>query len=405
MNILVANLGSTSFKFRLFEMERERQVARGAIENIGQASTYEIELLDSAEDQAIRKQGTRHLVDHTAALELTLGVLDDLNFDTGENEGNLTIGFKAVHGGRFKDVHLVNEELIAEMEQLSCVAPAHNPPYAAAMRDLKRRFPDVQQVAAFETGFHTTTPREFQAYAIPDSWTEDYGVKKLGFHGASHRFIAEHMQELSPDCPRVISCHLGGSSSLCAIKNGKSLGATMGMSPQSGLPQNNRCGDFDAFALPLLMQQTKQSLEEVLRALATQSGLLGISGVSSDLREIVAAASEGNDKAQLAIDVFVAEIRRHLGGMIVRLNGVDAIVFTGGIGERSGLIRQAVCSGLDELGIVIEESLNRRMLDPSEAELEGGLQVHAATSKVEIWVVPTNEELVVARQAMSLLEK
>jgi acetate kinase len=294
-------------------------------------------------------------------------------------------------------VQLVTPDVLNEMESMGQVAPAHNPPYVSAMRLLGKQFPDLPLVAAFETGFHQTIADAQRYYATPRKWADQFQVKKWGFHGASHRFIGERMQQLlSGKAPRVISCHLGGSNSLCAMREGVSFANTLGMSPQTGIPHNNRVGDFDPFALPIVMRETGQSLEEVLDDLANQSGLLGLSGISGDCRDLEIAAAAGNQDAQLALDVFVAEIRRHLGGLLLQLGGAEAIVFTGGIGENGTAIRAAVCEGLSELGISLDAERNQS--SNNEA------LVSTDSSKVQIWVVPTNEEIVVARQTKLLLE-
>jgi acetate kinase len=234
-------------------------------------------------------------------------------------------------------------------------------------------------------------------YAVPLSWADELHIKRWGFHGASHRYISERTARLlGRDDLRVISCHLGGSSSLCAIRNGRSVATSMGMSPQSGVPHNNRVGDFDPFALPLVMRATGKSLPEVLEELAERSGLLGVSGISGDVRDLTEAAAEGNQRARLALDLFVAEIRRHLGGLLVELGGVDALVFTGGIGENGVEIRQAVCRDLEELGLVVDPRAN--------ATAAGESRIDAPTSRAQIWVIPTNEELIVARQTQQLLQ-
>ena len=308
------------------------------------------------------------------------------------------IGFKAVHGGRVSGVQRVNEDVLQAMTEMNQMAPAHTPPYIAAMRQLSERFPSLPLVAAFETGFHATISEASRHYAIPKAWSDELNVKRWGFHGASHRFIAGRINELSkkPKPLRTISMHLGGSSSICAIKDGKSVATSMGMTPQTGLPHNNRVGDSDAFAIPLIMDRLGKSLDEVLDDLSSQSGLLGMSGVSQDCRDLEIAAAEGNQDARLALDVFIADIRKHAAGMLFELGGLDALVFTAGIGENGASIRSGVCRDLKEFGIELDEALNE--------SAKGECQVQTPDSKVEIWVMPTNEEIVVARQTKELLE-
>ena len=268
------------------------------------------------------------------------------------------IAFKAVHGGRISGVQRVTPEVLAAMEEMNDVAPAHNPPYIKAMRLLSEKLPEIPLVAAFETDFHRTIPDGNRYYAVPYEWAENGLVRRYGFHGASHRYIAARTAELLGPGLRIISCHLGGSSSLCAIRDGQSVATSMGFSAQSGLPQNNRVGDFDPFALPVIMKHTGKSLDEVLAILANQSGLLGLSGVSGDLRDIDEAAAAGNARAKLALDVFAASVRHYLGAYLVELGGADVIVFTGGIGENRPAFRAAVCRNLEELGIVLDPEAN-----------------------------------------------
>lgn len=393
MKILVANLGSTSFKYRLFDMEENRQLARGGMERIGsQESQCTVEIGDYQETQVLSAP------DHAVAVQQCLSQLTDPERGCLSTASDVSaIGFKAVHGGRLSGVQRINEDVLNAMEEMNGVAPAHNPPYINAMRLLHQKLPNIPLVAAFETGFHQTIPRHAKTYAIPHEWSETLQVKRWGFHGASHRYISQRAAELMiREDLRIISCHLGGSSSLCAIRNGRSIGTTMGMSPQSGLPQNNRVGDFDLFALPRIIEATGLDLKAVLDRLANEGGLLGVSGVSGDIRDLEEAAASGNERAQLALDVYIFEIRRHLGGLLVQMGGADAIVFTGGIGENGRQIRSKVCEGLDELGIELDSDANQTASGETEISAEG--------SKTEIWVIPTNEEIIVASQTKQLLE-
>lgn len=392
MKVLVANLGSTSFKYRLFDMSDERQLARGGIDRIGSPESQCF-----AEIGQQRFERTAHVPDHAEAVRQCLEQLTDSDSGCLRDAGEVAaIGFKAVHGGRVSGVQRVTGDVLAAMEEMSQVAPAHNPPYIAAMRLLSEKLPEIPLVAAFETGFHSTVPDRSKYYAVPRAWGDEFHVKRWGFHGASHRYIGGRMAEiLDRSDLRVISCHLGGSSSLCAIRGGQSVATSMGMSPQSGLPHNNRVGDFDPFALPVIMKATGKSLDEVLDDLACHSGLLGLSGVSGDCRDLEQAAEAGNQHAQLALDMFHTEVRRHLGGLLVELGGADAIAFTGGIGENGIATRKAVCHRLAELGIELDEQANQTA--------QGECQISASTSRVQIWVVPTNEELIVARQTTQVL--
>ncbi|HEX8342714.1 MAG TPA: acetate/propionate family kinase [Tepidisphaeraceae bacterium] len=368
MQVLVANLGSTSFKFKVHDMDKNGEVvARGGYERIGQ---------ESGEFKT-----------HGDVIDVILKQLG------GKPDA---IGFKAVHGGPISGAVRVDESVIATMQQFADIAPAHNPPYIAAMRAFAEKLPDVPQVACFETAFHQTIPPARQAYAVPQEWAEKLGIRRYGFHGASHRYIATRMKELSPGARRVINCHLGGSSSICAIEDGKSVATSMGLTPQTGLPQNNRVGDFDTFAL-LKLLKSGFGVDRVLTVLSKQSGLLGLSGVSNDMRDIEQAAAEGNARAQLAIDAYVDSIRHYVGAYLVALGGCDALVFTAGIGENGAQLRADVCRNLGFAGIKLDDKLNN--VRGKETKIS------ALDSNCEIWIVPTNEELIVARQTAEELKK
>jgi acetate kinase len=366
MLVLVANLGSTSFKFKLLDMDMNGQVvARGGYERIGQPdSPYK-----------------------------THGDVIDVILKELKNKPD-AIGFKAVHGGPISGAVRVDEKVTSTMEQFADIAPAHNPPYVAAMKAFAQKLPGVPQVAAFETAFHQTIPMSRQTYAIPHDWTEKLQIRRYGFHGASHRFIATRVRELVPDARRIISCHLGGSSSISAIENGKSVGNSLGLTPQTGLPHNNRVGDFDIFALQRLLKHGL-SVDDVLKKLAKEGGLLGISGVSNDMRDIEKAADQGNAQARLAVEVFVESARHYIGAFLVALGGCDVLAFTGGIGENGVAIRAAVCRNLEFAGIV---------LDPNKNQARGQeAKISKLESSAEIWIVPTNEELIVAQQTVAVL--
>jgi acetate kinase len=394
VKILVANLGSTSFKYRLFDMTDERVLARGGVERIGSPQSPCF-----VESGGQREEATVAARDHAAAVRLCLEQLSDPKRRCLKDPSELAaIGFKAVHAQGVSGVQRVDERVLAAMEAYADVAPAHNPPYVRAMRLLAKELPQIPLVAAFETGFHQTISAAERYYAVPHEWADKHGVLKHGFHGASHRYIAGRAaQLLNKPGAKIISCHLGGSSSLCAIKDGQSQACSLGMSPQSGLPHNNRVGEFDVFALPALLRATGKTLEQLLDDLANRSGLLGLSGGRNDLRDIESAAESGDTDARRAIDVFVAAVRHYLGAYLLLLNGADAIVFTGGIGENSSRMRAAVCADLDWFGI---------RLDPLKNDgAKGEMSIHAGDSRVQLWIMPTNEELVVARQAKALLEK
>jgi acetate kinase len=393
MKILVANLGSTSFKYRLFDMADERLLARGGVERIGAALSRCTVQAGSFSDET-----NLPVPDHAVAVEQCLKQLAEPRLRCLKDPAELAaIGFKAVHAQGVTGVQRVNERVLTAMEAYNDVAPAHNPPYVKAMRLLAEKLPHIPLVAAFETGFHKTISPAQRLYAVPLEWATKYGIQRWGFHGASHRYIGERTAMLLDNpSARIISCHLGGSSSLCAIQDGDSVANSFGMSPQSGLPHNNRVGDFDPFALPVLMRATGHSLDRLLDDLANHSGLLGLSGCGNDLRDIEQAAHSGESRARQALEVFVASVRHYLGAYLLLLNGADAIVFTGGIGENSPTMRDAICTRLDWFGIKLDMRRNY--------EGKGEMPIHAPDSRVQLWIMPTNEELIVARQAKTLLE-
>ncbi|HTV47519.1 MAG TPA: acetate/propionate family kinase [Phycisphaerae bacterium] len=391
MIVLVANLGSTSFKYKLFDMTfGERVLAEGAADRIGlDSSAWSL-----APTNGEKRTGEARLADHEAAIELHLAELVKAGVIKNIDAVN-AIGFKAVHGGPL-DVERVDEKVLTVMQQFADVAPAHNPPYIAAMRAFARRLPEIPQVAVFETAFHRTIPLKRQVYAIPYEWTEKFGIRRYGFHGASHRYIATRMAELNGQAKKIISCHLGGSCSICAIEEGKSVASSFGMTVQTGIPHASRVGDFDAFAL-LKLLQSGLTLDQIWKKLGKESGLLGASGVSSDCRDVQKAAKEGNARAELALEVFVEAVRHYIGAYLAVLNGADAIVFTGGIGQHAVDIRRQILSNLDFAGIVLDEKKNRRAEGVAEARID------ATDSRVQLWVLPTNEELIVARETLYAL--
>ena len=394
MKVLVANLGSTSFKYRLYDLPSEAQLARGGIDRIGQsASACFVEIYGK------RQESTLPVGDHAAAVGMCLDQLTDPNHGCLKSVSEVAaIGFKAVFAGNMSGVRIVDDALLQKMEDLSDIAPAHNPMYAKAMRQLRSAFPQIPLVAALETAFHDTIPDANRLYAIPYEWSQEFEIKRWGFHGASHRYLNTRMaQLLQRDDLKIITCHLGGSNSLCAARGGKSQATSMGMSPQTGLLHNNRVGDFDPYALPILLRKTGKSLEQILEELSSKGGLLGLSGISQDARDIEEAAARGHARAQLALDVFIASIRQYLGSYLTVLGGADAIVFSAGIGENSSIIRAGVCQNMEWAGIELDPAKNGSLPRGSES------RISKDSSRVQVWVVPTNEELVVARQTVEAI--
>lgn len=389
--IFIMNLGTTSFKFKLylFSAEQQQVLASGEIESVGAAqSAYELQLGDSQ-----KEKGKTHIPDHGAGFSFCVNMLQQsgILIDLDDLDA---VGYKAVHGGNLSGTQPVNDALLAEMERVAPLAPAHNPIYLRAMKDIRQRYPNLKQIARFETSFHGTIPDCRTTYGVPYQWRQELGIRKYGFHGSSHEYIAGKVQQLNPEAKKVISCHLGGSSSICAIEDRKSIATTMGATVQSGLFNNNRVGDFEAFCLPMLMEHYDGSLDKVLKVLASQSGLLGLSGVSNDLRLVLQAMDEGNAQARLAVETLVDNIVGYIGMYTAYLGGLDALVFTGGIGLHSDRIRQMVCSRLGYLGLYLDEEKNTA----ANTEL-----ISSARSSVEVYRLKTDEEIVVARNVYGML--
>ncbi len=392
MKILVANLGSTSLKYRLFDFSggEERLLTRGGMERVA---------------------------DYAPAIEACLGELCRGGWISSESD-LAAVGFKPIMARGINGCVRLDEAAVRAMEDYNSIAPAHNPPYIAGIRLFAKRLPGVPLVGLFETAFYQWAPEAAMRYAVPEAWHKA-GVRRWGFHGASHKFIAERSAELlcredvaqrarqlyvdggkSPvrqAALRVVSCHLGGSSSVTGIRNGVAVGSSLGLSPQSGLLHNNRVGDLDAFALPFLMRSTGLTLEEAERMLCEESGLKGLSGGYNDIRDIEARAGQGDARAQLALDVFAHNVRHWIGAFYLQLNGLDALVFTGGIGENCPGLRQEICRDLDQLGIMTEAKLNAETTSREAV-------IGAPESTVKIIVIPTNEELVVAREVRRFLQ-
>lgn len=391
MKILVANIGTTSLKWRLFDFA------------------------DNAE-RLLHKGGFERVTDYPQAIENCLAELEKSGAIGSENELS-AVGFKTVIAKDVTGCVRLDDRVLQAMADYNDLAPAHNPPYITGIRLFARRMPSVPLIGLFETAFHRFAPEAAQRYAVPEAWL-NAGVRRWGFHGASHKFIAERSAELMcrPDVAertrqlyvnggqqpisgsplRVISCHLGGSSSVAGILNGVSIGTSMGLSPQSGLPQNNRVGDLDAEALPYAIKALGLTVEQAQEQLTKESGLLGLSGVSNDVRDIAAAAKDGNARAKIALEVLVANTRHWMGSYFLELNGADAIVFTAGTGENRPELRAAICANLENLGIKID-------LDKNEGARGGEAMISRTDSAVKIFVIPTNEELVVAREARRYL--
>ena len=394
MKILVANVGSTSFKYKLFDMTDESILSEGKIENIGYgSSTFKFTGIQES-------SGERKSLNYTSAVKFAIDFLTDQKSGVLKSLSELSaIGFKTVHAKGIRECRILDAKAIAAMEDYTFLAPAHNPPYINAIRIFTDLVPTTPLVGLFEPTFHRNIPDYAFMYGIPYEWYQKYDIRKYGFHGASHRWVSLRAPEiagLEGGKARIISCHLGGSSSMCAIQDGVSIDTSMGFSPQSGLLNAKRCGDLDPF-IPLYVQkQEGLGPDQVAQALNNNSGLLGISGVSGDMRPILDAADAGNDRARLAVDTFCYGIKKYIGSYFIALGGLDILAFTGGIGEKSDAIRAKICNGLDCIGVTLDQNRNK-------VTTMDGVISHS-DSKVKVVVVTANEELVVAREVIALLE-
>ena len=371
MNILVPNLGSTSLKYRLIEFPSETTLQQGRLERIGLRGG------DAA--------------DHREAFTRVLDLPHPVD----------GVGFKAVHGGpKYRGAFRVDDDLLAAMREYEAAAPLHNGIYLSAMEILRSLRPELPLAAVFETFFHRTMPEQACHYGVPREWVERFGIRKYGFHGASHRYVSERVPEIlgtSAAALRLVSCHLGGSSSISAVDGGRSVDVSMGYSPQSGVESATRHGDLDVFAVLAVMDGLDLSTKAVRERLLAEGGLAGLSGIAGgDVRDLERAAAEGDSRARLALDTLAYEIRKTVGSFAAAMGGLDALAFTGGIGENSAALRAAVCRDLEFLGI---------RLDPMEnVKGSGDRLISYPHRPVKVVVLATNEELVVARETRALLE-
>ncbi|HEY4381671.1 MAG TPA: hypothetical protein VGN01_15080 [Acidobacteriaceae bacterium] len=378
MKCLIPNVGSTSFKYRVLEMPQESVLGEGRVERIGQPGG---ECADY--HAAIRK-----CIDDLVGPGKALKSLDEVE----------AIGFKVVHPGPMPGPRLVDESLFAALDDFAFYAPAHNPPYVTAMRAFGEELPGVPLVAVFETTPYAGLDEAATTYAVPYEWRTEFGVRRYGFHGASHRSSSERVKALMAQPGlRHISCHLGGSSSIAAFRDGVAIDTSFGTSPQSGLPQNNRVGDIDAFAVLYMMKKLGVDADEMARILGSQSGLAGISGRSGDIRDLDEGCTAGDKRCRLALDVFIRAIRHYVGAFMLELGGLDVISFSGGIGENSAEIRSAVCRNLGGFGIDLDDAVN------ATARKAG--PISTANSRVKVLIMPADEEVIVARETVGVVER
>ena len=397
MKILVLNCGSSSLKYQLFNMEDESVMAKGLVEMIGLDGSC-ITHRPTDKDKVRIETPIRN---HSAAIQLVISCLTSPIHGVISSMDEIdAVGHRTVHGGMvFTESCLIDDKVIEQMESLIDLAPLHNPPVITGIKACQEIMPGVPMVGVFDTAFHQTMPPSSYLYALPYEYYEKYGVRRYGFHGTSHRFVSARCLELmgNPEHSKIITCHLGNGSSISAIVDGKCLATSMGFTPLEGLVMGTRCGDIDPAIIAYLMKKTGMDLAGIDNVLNKQSGLLGISGVSSDMRYVEQAANEGNIRARQALDVWQRKLVRYIGACAAEMNGVDAIVFTAGIGENDAAEREEVCAHLSYLGIEIDKEANNMR---GQERL-----ISTPDSKVKVYVIPTDEELMIARDTAALAAK
>ena len=394
MNILICNVGSTSLKYQLFDMDHNEQVlASGGAERVGAAKSLfyhkNNRTGDNLRSEAVfptHKEAICAMLEHLLA-----GCIDTL-------EEISCVGFKVVHAKGVTGVQYLTEDVLKAMADFNAVAPAHNPPYIAAIRQFQALMPNTPMIGSFETAFHANMPAEAYLYPIPIELSKKHAIRRYGFHGASLEYLSTWTaKEMERNDLKLVCCHLGGSGSLCAVKNGVSIDTTMGMSLQCGVLQNNRIGDMDPYVIFYLVEECGMTLQEVKTMLQTKSGLYGLSGgVSNDLRDIQEAADQGNEDCLNAVKAYAYGIKKYIGAYTAAMGGLDAVVFGGGIGRNSAAVRTQALAGLECFGIELDPEKN--------SNAKGGMDLSKDGSRVRIYVVDTNEEIVVARKAKNLLE-
>lgn len=397
MKVLVLNCGSSSLKYQLFDMTTESVMAKGLVEKIGLEQS---DLTHKVGDQKVEIHAV--MPNHSKAIELVIGCLTSPEHGVIKDMKEIdAVGHRIVHGGStFAQSVLLQDEVIAEVEKLVEIAPLHNPPALLGINACKETMPGVPMVGVFDTSFHQTMPASSYIYGIGYDMYEKYGVRRYGFHGTSHRYVASRAIELlgKPAAEtKVVTCHLGNGSSISAVNGGKCMDTTMGFTPLAGLLMGTRSGDIDPAIVPYICERENMSLQDVNNYLNKKCGLLGISGVSSDMRYVEDAAAKGNERAQLALEMLEQQIVKYIGAYAAEMNGLDAVVFTAGIGENGISLRKAVCERLSFLGLDFDTAAN---------EVRGKeTEITKAGSKVKAFVIPTDEELMIARDTMAIVSK
>lgn len=399
MKILVLNCGSSSVKYKLYDMTSEEVIAKGGVERVGQEGSF-LKFKDrSGESVTINKS----LPEHTAAVELILDTLQDPKYKYIESIDEIdAVGHRVVHGGEtFSASTLITDEVLEKVESLSDLAPLHNPANLKGVAAISKLLPDVPQVAVFDTAFHQSMEPYAYMYPLPYRMYSDYKVRRYGFHGTSHRYVSKRGAEflgLDYDTARIITCHIGNGGSLAAVKGGKVVDTTMGLTPVEGLMMGTRTGDIDPGALIYVMQKEGLDADGLNKLINKESGVLGVSEISSDMRDIESGMEAGNERAILTMNMYNHRIKKYLGAFLAELNGADAIIFTGGVGENQAVTREYVCNEMDYAGIKLDKELNRKVRAKE-------VLISAPDSKVKVAIIPTDEELLIAKDTLALVSE
>lgn len=397
MKVLVINCGSSSLKYQLIDMENENVLAIGLAERIGIEGARVKHEIPGMDKIVIEKP----MKDHKDALKIVLDALIDEKHGAIKDLKEINaVGHRVVHAGeKYSESVIINDDVINALEECIELAPLHNPPNLIGIRACQELMPGVEMAGVFDTAFHQTMPSSSYIYPLPYELYEKYGIRKYGFHGTSHRYVSARAAEfLGKDMNemKIVTCHLGNGASLAAVKNGKSIDTSMGFTPLEGLAMGTRCGDIDPAIVTFIMEKEKLDINGINNLMNKKSGVLGISGVSSDFRDIEGAAEEGNERAKLALDKFNMRVKKYIAGYAAVMGGVDAVVFTAGLGENSSSNREEICEGLEFMGIKIDDEKNNvRGKDAI---------ISTDDSKVKVLVIPTNEELMIAKDTVELLK-
>ncbi|MBQ4520223.1 MAG: acetate kinase [Bacteroidaceae bacterium] len=398
MKILVLNCGSSSIKYKLFEMETKEVLAQGGIEKIGLPGSFLKLTLPDGEKKILEKD----IPEHTVGVEFIFQTLTSAEYGALKSLDELdAVGHRMVHGGeRFSESVVLNKEVLDAFTACNDLAPLHNPANLKGVNAVSALLPNIPQVGVFDTAFHQTMPAHAYMYAVPYELYEKYGVRRYGFHGTSHRYVSQRVCEflgIPVEGSRIITCHVGNGGSISAVKDGKCVDTTMGLTPLEGLMMGTRSGDIDGGAVTFIMEKEGLDATGVSNLLNKKSGLAGISCISSDMREVASAAKAGNERAQLALDMYFYRIKKYIGAYAAAMGGVDVILFTGGVGENQADCREISCSGLEYMGVKIDRAVNET-IHGDEAVIS------TADSKVKVVVIPTDEEMMIASDTMALLK-